>query len=129
MAVCAFAAGRLCDGVPVPADPLSLRLEAVTLASECYEAAIKALPADLTSVPDYFQAMKAKAILASACFQNGNIKRGVSQLGDFMTLSASNSFHIEESWPSNLNEIQKQERRRLVRCPHSPRTAQSLSTC
>ncbi|KAK6066825.1 C6 transcription factor [Seiridium cupressi] len=113
MAVCTMAAGRLCDGVLMPTGPHPLRLQAATLLRICYNAAVEAIPSDILSVPDCYQAMKAKAILAAACLQNGDWKRAVAHLGDHASLSAMSGFCQESNWPSQLNEVQKQERRRV----------------
>ncbi|OJJ38305.1 hypothetical protein ASPWEDRAFT_168219 [Aspergillus wentii DTO 134E9] len=113
MAVCALAAGRLHDGIAMPPDPHPLRFEAVTLSSECYNAAVKAIPSDITEAIEWYPLMKAKALLASACLQNGELKRAVAHGGDYISISLSRGFHDEENWPGNLTEIEKQERRRL----------------
>ncbi|KAK6076204.1 C6 transcription factor [Seiridium cupressi] len=113
MAVCTMAAGRLCDGVLMPTGPHPLRLQAATLLRICYNAAVEAIPSDILSVPDCYQAMKAKAILAAACLQNGDWKRAVAHLGDHASLSAMSGFCQKSNWPSQLNEVQKQERRRV----------------
>ncbi|KAK9776278.1 putative Zn(2)-C6 fungal-type domain-containing protein [Seiridium cardinale] len=113
MAVCTMAAGRLCDGVLMPTGPHPLRLQAATLLRKCYNAAVGAIPSDIMSVPDCYQVMKAKAILAAACLQNGDWKRAIAHLGDYASLSAMSGFCQESNWPSQLNEVQKQERRRV----------------
>lgn len=113
MAVCTMAAGRLCDGVLMPTGPHPLRVQSATLFSKCYNAAIDALPKDLMSVPDCYHAMKAKAILAAACLQNGDWKKAIAHLGDYASLSAMSGFCQEATWPTPLTEVQKQERRRV----------------
>lgn len=114
MSVCALAAGRLCDGVPsLPARHLVQ--DAAALSLQCYAAAVKAMPNDMSSVPDYFQTMRAEALLVSTCLQNRDPKRAIAHLGEYVSLSVSNGFHDEANWPEGLSEIQKQERRRLVR--------------
>lgn len=90
-------------------------LGAATTSLLCYEAAISAIPFDLTAVTD-FQIMKAKAILSSTCMQTGDFRGALTHLGDYITLSANNGFHLEANWPADLKETEKQERRRLVRC-------------
>ena len=63
---------------------------------------------------DSYQLMKAKALLSSACLQGGSLTDGMLHLGDYVSLSTSTRFHTEESWPVDLTESDKQERRRLV---------------
>lgn len=113
MAVCAMAAGRLCDGVLMPTGPNPLRLQAAGLFNRCYAAAVGAIPDDITSVTDYYHAMKAKAILASASLQNGEWQKAVAHLGDYASLSAVSGFCDETNWPRGLTEIQMQEKRRV----------------
>ncbi|KAJ0120018.1 hypothetical protein J7T55_000871 [Diaporthe amygdali] len=113
MAVCTMAAARLCDGVLIPTGLHPLRLQAATLFTTCYDAANKALPADIMTVPDPYHAMKAKALLASACLQNGDWRRAVAHLGDYASLSATTGFCQESNWPAYITEIQRQERRRV----------------
>ncbi|KAJ5627470.1 hypothetical protein N7528_004897 [Penicillium herquei] len=86
----------------------------VTMA--CYAAAVKAMPADITTISDYCQAMKASALLTSVCLQNGNLKRLVAHLSDYICLSTMHKFHLEAHWPEGLTEIERQERRRLFWC-------------
>ncbi|ETS76811.1 hypothetical protein PFICI_12198 [Pestalotiopsis fici W106-1] len=57
--------------------------------------------------------MKAKAILASACLQDGDWRKAVVHLGDYASLSAVTGFCQESNWPVGINEIQRQERRRV----------------
>lgn len=113
MSVCTMAAGRLCDGVMMPNGPHPLRQQAATLFQKCYNATIEAIPSDITKVPDHYQAMKAKAILAAACLQSGDWKKATAHLGDYASLSAMTGFCQESNWPPRLTEIQKQERRRV----------------
>lgn len=108
-----MAAGRLCDGVLMPTGPHSLRLQAAGLFSKCYSAAMESIPLDLVSAPDHYFAMKAKAILAAACLQNGEWEKAVRHLGDYASLSAISGFCREANWPPGVSEIQIQERRRV----------------
>ncbi|KAJ5703682.1 hypothetical protein N7493_011607 [Penicillium malachiteum] len=87
MAVCALTAGRLYDALLVPTGVSLLGPEAINLSSQCYTAAVKAMPADITTISDYCQAMKASALLTSVCLQNGNLKRLVAHLSDYIRRS------------------------------------------
>ncbi|KAJ5621818.1 hypothetical protein N7528_005050 [Penicillium herquei] len=113
MAVCTVAAGRLHDGAVTPSDPHPLQAEAITIFSKCHEAALEAIPADITTVSNYYPLMKTKALLASAFLQKGELKRALVLGGDYIALSMSYGFQDEANWPSNLNEQERQERRRL----------------
>ncbi|ETS84443.1 hypothetical protein PFICI_02468 [Pestalotiopsis fici W106-1] len=113
MAVCALTAGRLYSGVPGPSHLDHVRSRVDALSSECYAAAVKALPRDMATATDYCQAMRANAILASVCLQNGQLKSTIAHLGDYTTLSIMHGFYAEANWPAGLTEIEKQERRRL----------------
>ncbi|GAD97197.1 hypothetical protein CNBD2850 [Paecilomyces variotii No. 5] len=113
MAVCSLAAWRLHDGNNVAPNTHLLRFDAATLASKCYDAALSAIPADFTAVKEWYPLMKAKALLASACLQNGDLTKAVAHGGDYISLSISRGFHNEANWPSGLAEHEKQERRRL----------------
>ncbi|KAJ9256875.1 hypothetical protein C8Q69DRAFT_499124 [Paecilomyces variotii] len=113
MAVCALTAGRLYNGIPSTHNLEGLRSDAVTLSSTCYFAAVRAMPKNLTAITDYCQAMKAHALLASVCLQNGDLRGPITHLGDYSSLSILNGFYTESRWPNNLSEIEKQERRRL----------------
>lgn len=114
MAVCALTAGRLYSGVPIPPGLDPIRSKAATLSSECYAAAVKAMPRDIASATDYCQAMKASALLASVCLQNGHLKMTIAHLGDYISLAVMHGFYTEANWPVELTEIERQERRRLV---------------
>ncbi|KAH0428478.1 hypothetical protein CcaCcLH18_09036 [Colletotrichum camelliae] len=114
MAVCCFAAGRLNDGISIPSGLHNLRAEASLKSTECYDAAIKAIPKELTEVTDWYSLMKAKSLLASACLHNEQLKRALFHGGgDYVSFSVSRGFHDEANWPEDLNECEKQERRRL----------------
>lgn len=114
MAICANGAGHLCDGALMTSDPHPLRTRAPVLSAKCYNAAVKAIPSDTTYVTDHVSLLKAQAILASTCLQNGDLHRATAHLGQYVSTSVSTRFYDEDSWPADLNEIQRQERRRLV---------------
>lgn len=120
MSVCCLAAGRLEDGISVPPGLQVLRNDASSLSSECYNAVVEAMPSELATVTEWYPLMKAKALLASACLQNEQVKRAVFHAGDYNSLAMSRGFHDEASWPDDLNEREKQERRRLVSTCQSP---------
>jgi hypothetical protein len=117
MAVCAMAAGTLRDGASMPPGVQQRIPNPAGLARKCYQAAVKAIPRDLTRDADPCQVMKAKALMISICLQSGDTRVALAHMGDYATLSAINGFHLEGNWPNHITEIEKQERRRLVHLP------------
>ncbi|GFZ46774.1 hypothetical protein JCM24511_03994 [Saitozyma sp. JCM 24511] len=113
MAVCAMAAGTLRDGASMPPGIQQRIPNPAGLGRRCYQAAVKAIPRDLTRDADPCQVMKAKALMISICLQSGDTRVALAHMGDYATLSAINGFHLEGNWPSHITEIEKQERRRL----------------
>ncbi|CAK7206923.1 hypothetical protein SEUCBS139899_009730 [Sporothrix eucalyptigena] len=77
MAVCGLTAGRLYKGVSVPLELNPIKSSGNQVSSKCYDTAVCAIPSDLSQVTDYFQAMKASAVLASICLQNNDLKKAV----------------------------------------------------
>lgn len=132
MAVCAMAAGTLRDGASMPPGIQQRIPNPAGLGRRCYQAAVKAIPRDLTRDADPCQVMKAKALMISICLQSGDTRVALAHMGDYATLSAINGFHLEGNWPNHITEIEKQERRRLVctRCgdSDSDERADGLST-
>ncbi|RAH83165.1 hypothetical protein BO86DRAFT_426937, partial [Aspergillus japonicus CBS 114.51] len=116
MAVCALAAGRVHGCLAVSTDLTLTGFEARELSLRCYAAAVGAIPLDVTIIDDYCQAMKASALLASACLQNGDMAKLVAHMTNYFCLSTIHKFDREAFWPNDLNEIQRQERRRLFWC-------------
>ncbi|OAA65651.1 Transcription factor [Niveomyces insectorum RCEF 264] len=113
MAVCAVSAARIAHGPTMPSDTPLAATEAAAISARCYAAADKALPTDVATVVDIVSMMKASALLASVCLQNSDLKRTLAHLGYYASLSVLNGFYNESNWPAGLNEMQKQERRRL----------------
>lgn len=128
MAVCCLAAGRLNDGIQIPENLRSLHLDSSSLVKECHNAAIEAIPKELTEVVDWYSLMKAKALLASACLQNEDIKRAIVHGGEYISLSTTRGFHDEANWPNDLNERDRQERRRLVGKQEPPNLSSQLKS-
>lgn len=116
LAMCAIAAGKLVDGgVPGPV-PISVIERASTLAAECYKAATSALDAvEFNHSTDALPLLKARSLLACTCMHNGDVNAAILHHGQYSIISAQSGFHDEANWPSDLTEIQRQERRRLVR--------------
>ncbi|BEJ00412.1 hypothetical protein CcaverHIS631_0502690 [Cutaneotrichosporon cavernicola] len=113
--VCAMAAGKLADG-GVPGNvPPSLQARAATLAADCYAVAMAAVQRDSeTELPaDVLPLLKTRMILGCTCMQRGHRTAALAHYGAFSTLSAQAGFHDEATWPPDLTEIQRQERRRL----------------
>ncbi|BEI84806.1 hypothetical protein CcaverHIS002_0502070 [Cutaneotrichosporon cavernicola] len=111
--VCAMAAGKLADG-GVPGNvPPSLQARAATLAADCYAVAMAAVQRDSeTELPaDVLPLLKTRMILGCTCMQRGHRTAALAHYGAFSTLSAQAGFHDEATWPPDLTEIQRQERR------------------
>jgi hypothetical protein len=119
MSLCSLAAARLPDGSSVSPGSSTMTsmfqqpLEAASVARKCYDAAVQAIPRKLERITN-FQYFKAKAILSATCMQTGDLRGALQHLGDYVTLSSNNGFHLEANWPPGLKEFEKQERRRLV---------------
>ncbi|BEI87113.1 hypothetical protein CcaverHIS002_0704590 [Cutaneotrichosporon cavernicola] len=114
MALCAITSARMRDGASFLLDAgVKAPLSADVPTSEAfYEAAIRTFPADLSQASE-FDYKRAKVILAMLCIQFGNVRQLTTHLGDYMTLSSIDNFHLEARWPANLPETEVQERRRL----------------
>lgn len=114
-AACALSSARIRDGAfdqcpkPIPLP----RETAVDLTEEFYQAAVRAIPADL-SVAYSFSFKRAKALLCSVAIQYGYARTFCAHLGDYITMCGIDGFHNEARWPAGLTEIDIQERRRLV---------------
>lgn len=84
------------------------------LSSEAfYQAAVVAFPADLSKAQG-FEFKRAKVLMAIACIQHGSILEHQTHLGEYVVLAWNDGFQDELRWEKGLNEIQRQERRRLV---------------
>jgi hypothetical protein len=83
-----------------------------------YQAAIAAFPTELSKAQG-FEYKRAKVIMAIACIQYGAILEHQTHLGEYVVLAGNDGYHDETRWERNLNEIQRQERRRLVSRPHN----------
>lgn len=116
MAACAMASARIRDGAfdRFPNPPVFPITVAVSLSEEFYRSAIRAIPADL-SVATEFNYKRSKALLCAVAIQFGYARTFSAHLGDYITMCSIDGFHHEARWPSELNAIDVQERRRLVR--------------
>ncbi|KAL2209424.1 hypothetical protein CC79DRAFT_676228 [Sarocladium strictum] len=57
--------------------------------------------------------LRARAILAIAAIQNGDMREMRWQLGMYHSLVAADGLHDEVNWPSKIGVIEREERRRL----------------
>ena len=78
-----------------------------------YNAACKAIPKDLLKAMD-FDYKRAKSLLTMVCLQYGRVVEVKLHLGELNTMCSLEGFHNESRWPSGLNPIEVEERRRLV---------------
>lgn len=61
-----------------------------------------------------FNVMRTEALLGMLDLQHNDLGGCLAHLHRYMAISAETGFHNEANWPSSLNEIEIQERRRLV---------------
>lgn len=114
MAVCALVSGRARDGALYT--NRWRREDLLEPPSEAFFAAAKdSLPRDLAAAKG-MNYMRACAILAIASIQNGHIKNMQKYSGMYHTLTTMEGLHDEKLWPKDINAIEVEERRRLVRC-------------
>jgi hypothetical protein len=116
MAACAMSSARIRDGAidRFPNPPIFPVQAAVSLSEFFYQAAVKAIPGDL-SVATHFNYKRAKALLCATAIQLGYARTFNTHLGDYITMCSIDGFHCEVRWPAGLTQIDIQERRRLVR--------------
>ncbi|CAK9782006.1 unnamed protein product [Cutaneotrichosporon oleaginosum] len=115
IAMCAMAASKLADG-GVPGEiPIALQARAGVLATECYTIAVAAVRRDVDAeLPiDVLPLLKARSLLGCTCMQRGHRTAALAHYGEYSIISAQAGFHDEANWPSEISEIQRQERRRL----------------
>lgn len=115
MAVCAIVVGRqrhTADSY-APSFQVASPRSTQTPSKAFYEAAVGAFPADLSTAQG-FEFKRAKVLLAIASIQFGFIVEHQTHLGEYVVLACNDGFHDESRWEPNLDEIQRQERRRLV---------------
>lgn len=91
-----------------------------------YRAAIAAFPTDLSRAQG-FEYKRAKVLMAIASIQYGAILEHQTHLGEYVVLACNDGYHDESRWERSLNEIERQERRRLVNesAPPAPNTLMS----
>lgn len=58
--------------------------------------------------------MRTEALLGMLALQHNDLGSGHAHLHRYLTMVTQSRFHDERSWPSNLTEIEVEERRRLV---------------
>jgi len=109
MAVCAIVVARQRNDLSNPTS----RHNAPT-SRAFYQAAAAAFPTDLSRAQG-FDYKRAKVLMAIASIQYGSILEHKTNLGEYIVLVCNDGFHDESRWELGLTEIQKQERRRLVR--------------
>lgn len=112
MALCALVSGRIRDGsVTNPKwDLESLHKIQPEL---FYDEAKKQLLELATE--SNIHILRAHAILAIAAIQNGKTRDMHHHLGLYHTLVAMDGLHNEANWPRNIDVVEREERRRLVR--------------
>ncbi|QKD53749.2 uncharacterized protein FOBCDRAFT_181898 [Fusarium oxysporum Fo47] len=124
MALCALVSGRIRDGsVTNPKwDLESLHKIQPEL---FYDEAKKQLLELATE--SNIHILRAHAILAIAAIQNGKTRDMHHHLGSYHTLVAMDGLHNEANWPRNIDVVEREERRRLVRHAKSSFRRQSFA--
>ena len=113
MAACALASARVRDGALVSLDRHSPDLGLMP-PEIFFVAAEESLPKDLLQTRD-FDLLRACALLALVCIQDGKIDAMRKYIGHYFTMMAIHQWHDESNWPQNLQLVGIEERRRLVR--------------
>jgi hypothetical protein len=121
MAVCAMASARLRDGAYLPASSPTLDPASAPSSEIFYRACLNAIP----ELGKYeFNFMRTEALLGMLCLQYNDSHGAQAHRHRYLAMCAETNFHDESRWPSELNEIERQERRRLVsRFCHTPSPA------
>ncbi|RJE24629.1 hypothetical protein PHISCL_03053 [Aspergillus sclerotialis] len=112
MAVCATASARLRAGAPLP--PSSPTFDRIVIPSSevFYSACLDSLPI-LTAGHADFNFMRTEALLGMLCLQYDGLDGCHTHLHRYLAMCSEIGFSNERNWPSNLTEIEVQERRRL----------------
>jgi hypothetical protein len=124
-AVCAVVSARLRDGaltnlaflhdLLLPSYP-DLIAHAPT--AEWFQSETEHLvPKDILVASRSFDYLRATALLAILCIQNGDTEQLQGYLGNYSTMMVVSGFYDEERWDEAISEVQRQERRRLVSSP------------
>lgn len=115
MAVCALVGGRVRDG-SVTNPRWDLRAIQEVSPDTFYSEAERHLVHGYNEECDTsLNTIRAHAILAIASIQNGKIRDMQRHLGTYHTLVAMEGLHDEANWPRDIGNIEREERRRLVR--------------
>ncbi|WWC87481.1 uncharacterized protein L201_002371 [Kwoniella dendrophila CBS 6074] len=108
MSVCAISLARIRDGAIIEDTEWVTELDSRKLRDEAY-LHLQGLSSELPKFDD----LRTATLLMILALQDGNITRLQILLGIYLGLSASITFHDERYWPSNMNELEKQEWRAL----------------
>jgi hypothetical protein len=119
MGVCAIASGRLQEGLQLPLSFSQPDRNSLPASAIFYQACVDAIPTGLESRTD-FNFLRAKALLCMACTQYNDPRTACIHHHDYLNMAALEGIPNESRWPSDLNEIQVQERRRLVSSSPAP---------
>lgn len=109
MAACALASARLRDGALGSQQDGLLRMPPEAF----FAAAEEALPKDLLQCQD-FDYLRGYALLALASIQDAKIGAMQMYIGHYFTILSINQWHDESNWPTGLQPVEIEERRRLV---------------
>lgn len=122
-AVCAVVSARLRDGalshLPFLSDILpptyATHLATAPSPEQFKSRAEQLVPGDLLLAARDFDNLRAVALLALVCIQNGDTEQLQGYLGNYSTMMVVSGLYDESRWEPALSDVQKEERRRLVR--------------
>ncbi|ORX35538.1 fungal-specific transcription factor domain-domain-containing protein [Kockovaella imperatae] len=110
MAVCADASARVHDGAQIPPTTLLNKRELYPPSELFYHTCLDSMQ-DMTDFD--FHVMRAEAILGLLCLQYNDLRGTYRHIHRYLGMSAEIGFHNEARWPSDLDCIAREERRRL----------------
>lgn len=116
MALCALASARVRDQALFNSDSYDVD-ELTEVSSETfYEAAIQASIDQDFRTPQNFNSLRTCALLSLTAVQYGKVREMQAFLGRYHIYVATDGLQDEANWPPDAGIVEKEERRRLVRC-------------
>ena len=112
MAACALASARERDGA-LYCSITNASYNANIPSETFYKAARDLLPENLVEA-DGLDYMRACVLLSITSIQYGDIEAMQLYLGHYFTLVSVHRLHDEANWPKDTNNVEVEERRRLV---------------
>jgi hypothetical protein len=117
MAACALSSARIRDGALALSPQVSG--DGGAMCPEMFFAAAEeALPTNILQCRD-FDFLRGYALLSLASLQDAKIRAMQMYIGHYFTILAINQWHDELNWPEDIDESEREERRRLVSQPYT----------